>query len=200
MDYREIVLNNRSYRRFDGSHNISKQTLLDLVDLARNTPSAGNRQLLRYVISGSPEYNEKIFETVAWAASLPDWPGPEEGERPMGYIVITGEKTGWDWLRVDLGIAAQTILLGASALGLGGCMLGSIRKQQLARILNLNDAITSVIPGLSTIYEVDNAARASDTRPLGISAADTDWLRGITDDRWANLPRHYTWLRDWEAV
>ncbi len=141
MDYREIVLNNRSYRRFDGRHNLSKQTLLDLVDLARNTPSAGNRQLLRYVVSGSPEYNDKIFETVAWAASLPDWPGPEAGERPTGYIVITGEKTSWDWLRVDLGIAAQTILLAASALGLGGCMLGNIRKEQLARILDLNDEL-----------------------------------------------------------
>ena len=89
---------------------------------------------------------------------------------------------------------------GKPKLGVGSKEDNDLARLTIQCILNLNDAITSVIPGLSTIYEVDNAARASYTRPLGISAADTDWLRGITDDRWANLPRHYTWLRDWEAV
>ncbi len=67
-------------------------------------------------------------------------------------------------------------------------------------ILNLNDAVTAVIPGLSTVYEVDNAARASYTRPLGLTAADKEWLLRMTDQRWAVLPPEYTWLRDWQAV
>jgi len=67
-------------------------------------------------------------------------------------------------------------------------------------ILNLNDAVTAVIPGLSTIYEVDNAARASYTRPLGQTAADKDWLERKTNERWAELPQEYAWLRDWEVV
>ena len=67
-------------------------------------------------------------------------------------------------------------------------------------ILNLDDAITAVIPGLSTVYEVRNAARASYTRPLGQTAADKQWLDRITDERWADLPQEYLWLRDWETV
>jgi predicted aldo/keto reductase-like oxidoreductase len=63
-----------------------------------------------------------------------------------------------------------------------------------------NEAITAVVPGLSTIYEVDNAARASYTRSLGQTAADKDWLMRITDERWAALPQEYAWLRDWEFV
>jgi aryl-alcohol dehydrogenase-like predicted oxidoreductase len=67
-------------------------------------------------------------------------------------------------------------------------------------ILNLNDAITAVIPGLSTVYEVDNAARASYTRPLGLTAADKEWLMNKTDQHWALLPQEYVWLHDWQIV
>jgi aryl-alcohol dehydrogenase-like predicted oxidoreductase len=67
-------------------------------------------------------------------------------------------------------------------------------------ILNLNDTITAVIPGLSTVYEVENAARASYTRPLGLTAADKEWLMQKTEKRWALLPQQYLWLRDWQIV
>jgi hypothetical protein len=67
-------------------------------------------------------------------------------------------------------------------------------------ILNLNDAITAVIPGLSTVYEVENAARASYTRPLGLTAADKEWLMSKTNKRWALLPQQYLWLREWQIV
>jgi nitroreductase len=97
VEFKEIVLKNRSYRRFDQGHSLTQELLLELVDLVRNTPSAGNRQLLRYVISYSPKINSKVFDTLAWAASLPDWPGPEEGERPTGYIVIVADSSSWDW-------------------------------------------------------------------------------------------------------
>jgi hypothetical protein len=56
------------------------------------------------------------------------------------------------------------------------------------------------VPGLSTAYEVENAARASYTRPLGMAAADQQWLMKITDRQWAHLPQEYEWLRDWEIV
>jgi nitroreductase len=141
MEFREIVERSRSYRRFDQSHRLNKEILTELVDLARKTPSAGNRQLLRYVASCCPQTNSRIFETLGWAASLPDWPGPEEGERPSGYIVIVTDRDSWDWVRVDLGIAAQTILLGASALGLGGCMFGNVRKEQLKELLALEQSL-----------------------------------------------------------
>ena len=145
MEFKQIVVKNRSYRRFDQSHSLNQEMLLELVDLARCTPSAGNRQQLRYVISCASEINSKVFDTLGWAASLPDWPGPEEGERPTGYIVIVTDRSSWDWARVDLGIAAQTILLGAAAEGLGGCMLGNVRKEQLKQVLGLGDDLEIVL-------------------------------------------------------
>jgi hypothetical protein len=82
--------------------------------------------------------------------------------------------------------------------------VGSKTENDLARLtlqcILANPAITASVPGLSTVYEVENAARASYTRSLGMSAADQQWLMKITDRQWAHLPAEYAWLRDWEVV
>lgn len=85
-------------------------------------------------------------------------------------------------------------------LGVGSKKDNDLAALTLQCILNLDEAVTAVIPGLSTVYEVQNAARASYTRPLGQTAADRQWLNEITDQRWADLPEEYLWLRDWETV
>jgi len=136
MDFDQLVSKNRSYRRFHQDHPLSKETLLELVGLAGKCPSAANRQSLRFVCSCSPEKNRRIFETLAWAAYLPQWPGPAEGERPAGYIIILADPSQWHWVWTDLGIAAQTILLEAVRRGLGGCMIGNIKKEPLRSVID----------------------------------------------------------------
>ncbi len=139
MNLEELVLKNRSYRRFDPSRPVGMDMLEELVGLARLTASAANVQPLRYVLSTDPEMNGKIFDTLAWAGYLPDWPGPAEGERPTAYIVITVDtslSSNW-WC--DDGIAAQTMLLGAVERGFGGCMLGAINHPRLRAALGLAD-------------------------------------------------------------
>lgn len=137
MDFKEIVVKNRSYRRFDGSHSLDRETLTDLVDCARQVPSGANLQPLRYIVSCEPEMNARIYDTLAWAAYLPDWTGPEPAERPTGYVVIVTPEPVKDITRVDLGIAAQTIVLAAAAQGLGGCMFANIKRGELRKLLSL---------------------------------------------------------------
>jgi nitroreductase len=132
---RDLVLRNRSYRRFDASYPIQHETLVELVGLARCTPSATNRQPLKYILSADQKTNDRIFPCLAWAAYLKDWKGPAPGERPTAYIVILIDDTlTKDWW-CDDGIAAQTILLGAVEKGLGGCIIGSINKERLQQEL-----------------------------------------------------------------
>ncbi len=134
---KDLILKNRSYRRFDEEKKISREELLELVNLARLSPSAANRQPLKYYLSSDQETNEKIFSTLAWAAALKDWNGPDEGEKPSAYIVILGDKKVSEKFSVDPGIVAQSILLGATEKGLGGCMFGSVSRGKLMKLLNI---------------------------------------------------------------
>lgn len=138
-DFRSLVISNRSCRRFDHSVPLSSETLKGLVDLARHTASAANKQPLKYVLSADPAKNDEIFSCLGWAAYLTDWPGPVKEEQPTGYIVILGDTTVADKFWCDHGIAAQTILLGARAQGLAGCMFAAINIKKLKTVLNLGD-------------------------------------------------------------
>jgi nitroreductase len=137
MDLRELVLKTRSYRRFYEDVPVPRQTLRELVDLARQTASAANRQPLKYWLSWEPEMNQKIFPCLAWAAYLKDWGGPAEGERPSAYIIILGDTEIAKDFNLDPGIAAQTIMLGATERGFGGCMIASIRRETLREVLGI---------------------------------------------------------------
>jgi nitroreductase len=134
---REWVLKNRSYRRFYQDVPVSIETLRELVDLARLSASGANRQPLKYILSCDPATNAQVFETLAWAGYLQDWPGPVDGERPAAYIIILGDKTISQAFGCDHGIAAQSILLGATEMGLGGCMIGSVNRANLSLVLSI---------------------------------------------------------------
>ena len=117
---RDLIRKNRTCRRFRQDYQISRDTLRDLVDLARLSASAGNIQPLKYVLSCDPEKNARIFPHLAWAGYFDDWPGPPEGERPSAYIIMLGDTTLHKSFDCDAGIAAQSIMLGASEKGLAG--------------------------------------------------------------------------------
>ncbi|MEE9617234.1 MAG: nitroreductase family protein [Anaerolineae bacterium] len=133
----DLVLRNRSYRRFYQEVTIDLETLKELVDLARLSASASNKQPLKYILSCDPERNGLIFPHLRWAGYLKDWPGPCEGERPSAYVIILGDKDIRQSFGCDHGIAAQSILLGATEKGFGGCMIGSVQKEELREALGI---------------------------------------------------------------
>ncbi|MBW1980722.1 MAG: nitroreductase family protein [Deltaproteobacteria bacterium] len=136
---RDLVIKNRSYRRFHEDVKIEIETLRELVDLARCTASAANLQPLKYILANDPQSNEKIFPCLAWAGYLKDWPGPAEGERPSAYIIVLCDTRIAKSAGCDHGIACQTILLGAVEKGLAGCMIGSIQRKKLRQLLDIQE-------------------------------------------------------------
>jgi len=132
---RDLIISNRSCRRFDEGFALERRTLEELVDLARLSPSAANLQPLKYILSCEPEKNARIFRHLTWAAYLKDWGGPAPGERPSAYLIILGDTTVNNTFGCDHGIAAQSILLGAREKGLAGCMIGLIRREELRNAL-----------------------------------------------------------------
>ena len=136
---KDLILKNRSYRRFYQDYKISINDLKDLVELARLSPSGRNLQPLKYFLSADKNTNEKIFSTLAWAGYLKDWDGPVKGERPSAYIIILGDTSLTNNFYCDHGIVSQSMLLGAVEKGLGGCIFASIKREKLKTLLNIEN-------------------------------------------------------------
>jgi len=128
MDFETLIVRNRSYRRFEQSRPIERETLRRLVDIARRTASAANRQPLKYMLLSHADTCARLFPYLGWAAALKGWPGPAVGQRPMAYILILCDTHIAKNAGCDHGIAAQSILLAAVESGLGGCMIGTVQR------------------------------------------------------------------------
>ena len=128
---RDLVLKNRSCRRFHQDSAIELETLRELVNLARLSASGSNKQALKYILSNDPQRNAAIFENIGLAGI----PGKEEA--PTAYVIILGDKRISETFGCDHGIAAQTILLGATEKGLSGCMVAIIKKEGLNKALEI---------------------------------------------------------------
>ncbi len=141
---KQLIEKNRSYRRFHQEKSITEETLSELVNLARLSPSARNAQPLKYFISTDEAKNEKIFPHLSWAGYLKEWNGPVKGEQPSAYIILLNDTEISSNYFCDDGIASQSILLGAVEKELGGCIIGSLNRLQLQRELELPDHLKIV--------------------------------------------------------
>ncbi|MHA1629068.1 MAG: nitroreductase family protein [Candidatus Heimdallarchaeota archaeon] len=137
MNIEELVLKNRSYRRFYQDVEISKENLRSLINLARLSASGKNAQPLKYILSNASEINKKIFPSLVWAGFLKNWPGPKTGERPAAYITVLADKNISENYYCDHGIATQSILLGAVEKGFGGCIIAAVKKDELKTTLQI---------------------------------------------------------------
>ncbi len=136
--FRELVLKNRSYRRFVQAQRIAPEKLRELVDLARQTPSGRNVQPLKYMLVTSEKACADVFPLLGWAGYLKDWGGPVEGERPSAYVIVLGDKTIAQSFGVDPGIAMQTLLLGAVEMGLGGSIIATVQREELQSLFEIS--------------------------------------------------------------
>lgn len=173
--------------------------------------SSHKRPWIEHILDKYPEFEMVIFPCSAKTK--------EKGSTPLGDNVLeVNPGHGSDQtqsifktvLERNVGIVTIKPFFGGSLFESCGKVkfpvmgVGSKTENDMARLtlqcIIANKAITATVPGLSTPYEVENAARASYTRPLGQSAAEKEWLTEITDRQWANLPADYEWLREWEVV
>ncbi len=137
---KELIMNTRSYRRFDESVTVDRGTLEELIDFARCSPSSANLQPLKFFLCSDRATGERIFPHLRWAGYLEEWKGPGEGERPTAYIVILGDTEITSSFSCDHGIAAHAIMLGATERGLGGCVIGSFEKRGIRKVLGIDES------------------------------------------------------------
>ncbi|MCX6178130.1 MAG: nitroreductase family protein [Chlorobiales bacterium] len=140
MHFRDLVTKNRSYRRFDSGVPVTEDAVRDIVELACYVSSAKNLQPLKFIAVCEPKKVAALFPLLSWAGYLADWSGPTEGERPTAYIVMLGDQSISTEFGCDSGIAAQTMLLGATASGFGGCIVASLERSKIRELLRIPDS------------------------------------------------------------
>src|SRR6056297_3355434 len=133
----DLIRKTRSYRRFDESHAIPEQTLRNLIDHARLGASARNQQSLKFLVVYDAGKCNQIFPLLAWAGYLKDWEGPAEDERPTAYIIVLHDKNIAERHFCDEGIAMQNTLLAATELKLGGCIIASVKRDELRKLIQI---------------------------------------------------------------
>ena len=140
----ELLEKTRSYRRFDESVSITDEQMRTIASALRLCPSAANLQRVRVKIVNNDLQNQTVFDTLAFAAYLKDWHGPEQGERPTAYAVLASVSTPDVNLAIDIGIAAEAMLLAAREMGIGGCIFRSFDPKRIAEVIG-NAEVTPVI-------------------------------------------------------
>lgn len=146
--FRDLVLKNRSCRGYNKKRRVTREELLELVDLARLCPSTANIQPLCFYLAWEAEEVAKIQEQTRWAGALKEQKLPHPGMEPPAFIVILQDTSIHDSLtrfQKDVGIVAQTMLLAATEMGLGGCMIGSFHAQNIKNILKLDESYVPML-------------------------------------------------------
>ncbi len=136
---RELLIADRTVRKFDNSRRVTTQDLEKLVELARYCPSGRNAQPLRYALVTDEEKCAAIYPHLKWAGYYTDWDGPEPSERPVAYLIQCLDTTITKNPLCDPGLQLEAISLGMTSLGLGGCIIKSFNKLEIARVLDLDE-------------------------------------------------------------
>lgn len=145
---RDLAMRSRSYRGYDESRKVTREELISMVECARLAPSSVNMQPLRYYLACDEETVNKIQPLTGWARALPQLNLPHPGKHPTAFIVICQDlerNQALDRFQKDVGIVAQTILLAATEMGLGGIMIGNYNPDKVREALELPETLRPML-------------------------------------------------------
>lgn len=180
MNYQELnsfehlLLADRSVRRFKSDIEIPRELLERLVRLTRYCASGRNLQPLRYRIVDSPEEKDAIFPLLKWAGYYTEWDGPELSQRPAAYLVQCLDTNLTENCLCDDGLNLQAITLGATALGLGACIIKAFNAPALAEALDLPEQ-------LKPLYVLALGVPDEETKIVPMADGDYKYFRDEDD-------------------
>lgn len=138
-----LLKRNRSYRGFDASRVVTEADLLKMLEVVPWVASGMNAQPLRFkLVTGADA--ALVHPLVKLGAALPEEHLPHPGEEPSAYLIVCSAASG-KVVDMDLGFAAQSILLKAVEMGLGGIFILNFQADAL------RDALQLPLPPLAVI-------------------------------------------------
>lgn len=131
-----LLRKNRSYRGYDATYEVRADQLRKIIEVNTKIPSAMNQQVLRFrpVLKAEAD---KILPHIRLGGALPELKLPLAGSEPNAFVVVCSTKTG-RYVDIDLGISAQSMLLKAVEIGLGGICIAAFDKEAVMKTLSLD--------------------------------------------------------------
>ena len=131
-----LLVKNRSTRGYDASYRVRIDQLRRIVAVNTKLASARNRQPLRFRLVTADEAC-KVLPFIRMGAGLKELNLPLEGTEPNAFVIVCSTIEPRNSTFVDLGIAAQSMLLQAVEMGLNGLCIMDFDRQLLVDTLQL---------------------------------------------------------------
>lgn len=151
-----MIKERRSVRKYK-DEKVAHETMRNILEATRWSPSWGNMQVARYTVVESAELIERIAQegvhdfaynigtlrTAKGVLVLSYIKGKSGKLSSEEYITNKGET----WEMFDTGIACQTFCLAAHAYGVGTCIFGVIDDAAISKIVELpeNQTVAAII-------------------------------------------------------
>ena len=135
METLEAIFERRSVRTYK-SDPIPDDLLQQILESARQAPSAANRQPWHFVVVGDADQKRRVAQACnnqMWMADA-------------AYIVVAvGQpEVSEKWYRVDVAIALENLVLAAKSLGYGTCWIGAFVPQQVKDVCDIPEKLDVV--------------------------------------------------------
>ena len=131
-----LLRRNRSYRGYDPSRVVTREELMKMVEVTTLVPSGKNLQALRYRLVTAEE-SDQVLPLIRLGGALPELHLPFPGTEPSAFLVVCSVVPENPVLDIDLGIAAQSLLLKAVEMGLNGLIIRAFDARKLQDALGL---------------------------------------------------------------
>lgn len=132
-----LLEKNRSYRGYKKDFVVKREMLERIVEVNTKIASAKNQQVLRFKLITKETGADVIIQNMKLGGLLPELRLPFEGTEPEAFVIICSTIPENKFVDIDLGIAAQSMLLKATEMGLNGIMIGAFNKAKITEAFNL---------------------------------------------------------------
>ncbi len=164
MNIFEAIQNRRAIKQYDPNHQMSEEEIQKLLSLAMESPTAFNIQNWRFVLVRDPAIRKEI-RAAAWdqaqitdasllivmCANLSSWKEPQRywknAPQPVQDFIIPAVIDYYqgkpqvirDEAMRSCGLAGQTIMLAAQAMGLDSCPIDGFDYEAVGKIIQLSE-------------------------------------------------------------
>ncbi|WP_342616438.1 nitroreductase family protein [Rhodoferax sp. GW822-FHT02A01] len=155
MALRDAIQGRRSVRTF-GPEQIERTTLLELLELAVQAPTAMHLEPWGFIVVQDKKVLQRISEqALSGMADLPpslhrDQDGMADVFHGAPTLVVICAPSAARFSQADCWLAAQNLMLGAYAMGLGTCVIGmsvaTLNSPPIRALIGLPPDVEAVAP------------------------------------------------------